>query len=290
MQKKTGRPEEIKSSLTRYLSGSLVLLQQKPVPGDKAIHDLRVLMKKYRAAVKLIKPMLDEDTYRREYLAGREAGRMLCSWRETSVLRKTLKSLKKANPDLFLKLWDNETVQNLLRKPYTSWQAAGEMARSVTEISTLIRKALYRVRFLSLTKPDVHQLLQQLNQNYIAAAKAYLDSRNNPKPSLLHEFRKKSKTFLYQLYYFRQLNPLAVRSLEKRLDTLTQNLGGYNDLAQIIGIIGYKYGNPGNSPVTDELAAVIKNRQDDYLIKVWPSAFRIFSPGKSLRDLLGVAF
>jgi CHAD domain-containing protein len=290
MKKKPGRPEEIKPSLTRYLSDSLVLLGQQPVPGDKAIHDVRVLMKKYRAAIKLVSPVLDEETYRREYLAGRETGRMLCTWRETSVLRKTVKSLKKENPGLFMKLWDNETIQNLLRKPYTTWEAAGEQARSVTDISTILRRALYRIRFLSLGNPDVHQLLQQLNQNYLTAAKSYLDCRNNPKPVLLHEFRKKSKTFLYQLCYFRHLNPQAVRSLEKRLDVLTQNLGRYNDLAQIISITGYRYGDPGNSAVTDELAVVIRDRQDTYLSKVWPSAFRIFSPGKSLHDLLGVAF
>jgi CHAD domain-containing protein len=285
-----GRPEAIKSSLTRYLSDSLVLLGQQPVPGDKAIHDVRVLMKKYRAAVKLVRPLLDENTYQREYKAAREAGRMLRSWRETSVLRKTVKSLKKDNPGLFMKLWDNETIQNLLRKPYTTWQAAGVQALSVTEISTLLNKALFRVRFLSLNNPDVHQLLQQLNENYLVAARAYLDCRNNPKPKLLHEFRKKSKTFLYQLCYFRQFNPQTVRLLEKKLDSLTQNLGRYNAMAQIMGIIGYRYGDPGNTAVTDELAVVIRNRQDSYLIKVWPSAFRIFSPGKTLQDLLGTAF
>lgn len=290
MQKAHRRPETIKSSLTRYLSDSLVLLGQQPVPGDRSIHDVRVLMKRYRSVIRLIRPLLEEETYRREYLAGREAGRMLCSWRETSVLRKTVKSLRKDNPGLFLKLWDNDTIQNLLRKSYTTWEVAGEQARCVTEISTMLRRALYRVRFLSLSNPDISQLFQQLNQNYLVAAKAYLDCRNSPKPALLHEFRKKSKTLLYQLCYFRQFNPQAIRSLEKRLDALTQNLGRYNDLAQIICIIGYKYGDPGNSPVTDELAVVIRDRQDEYLIKVWPAAFRIFSPGKNLQDLLGVAF
>ncbi|MCK7532940.1 MAG: hypothetical protein MZV63_18825 [Marinilabiliales bacterium] len=32
---------------------------------------------------------------------------------------------------------------------------------------------------------------------------AYIKCRNQPEPRLLHEFRKKSKTFLYQLVYFR---------------------------------------------------------------------------------------
>jgi hypothetical protein len=54
-----------------YLSGSLTLLAARPVPDDAAIHDVRVLMKKHRAAIRLVKPLLDEDVFRREYLDGR---------------------------------------------------------------------------------------------------------------------------------------------------------------------------------------------------------------------------
>jgi CHAD domain-containing protein len=154
----------------------------------------------------------------------------------------------------------------------------------------LLRRAFFRVRFLGLNDPDVHLLLKQLEQSHLAAAKAYIRCRNSPKPQLIHEFRKKSKTLLYQLCFFRRLNQRAVRSLEKRLDIMTQNLGKYNDLVQIMNILGYKYGNPGNSPVTDELALVIRDRQDSHLIKVWPAAYRIFAPGKSLKDILGLSF
>ena len=124
-------------------------------------------------------------------------------------------------------------------------------------------------------------LLEELGRSYQIAAKAYLDCRNSPRQSLLHEFRKKSKTLLYQLYYFRPLNQPAIKSLEKKLDYLTQNLGKYNDLAQITDMIGYKYGDPGNSAVMDELAVVIRDKQDRYLSKVWPLAYRIFAPGKN---------
>ncbi len=99
-----------------------MLLAQLPVPDDDAIHDIRVMMKRQRATIKLVRPLLEEEAFnRREYLAGREVGRILCSWREMSVLYKTAKALKKENPKLFLKLWDNEKIQNLLRKPYSTW-------------------------------------------------------------------------------------------------------------------------------------------------------------------------
>lgn len=286
-EKETKQFREIKPALTGYLRDSLVLLNQLPVPDDDAIHDIRVMMKRQRATIKLVKPLLAEEAYRREYLAGREVGRILCSWREMSVLYKTAKALKKENPKLFLKLWDNEKIQSLLRKPYSTWTDAGEQSKSVKEIRALLNKAQYRVRFLNLKEPDISLLLEELGRNYLIAAKAYLDCRNDPRQKLLHEFRKKSKTIMYQLCYFRPLNQRAIKSLEKKLDYLTQNLGKYNDLAQIRDMIGYKYGNPGNTAVMDELAVVIRDKQDKYLSKVWPSAYRIFAPGKNPGDFPG---
>lgn len=288
--KEQKQAREIKPSMTGYITDSLILLDQQPLPDDSAIHDIRVMMKKHRAAIRLARPLLDEAVYNREYLAGRETGRILSSWRETAVLRKTLRALRKDNPVLFLKLWDNEQIQSLLRKRYSSWEEAGVQARAVSEVKDQLNRTRHRLRFISLKEPDYRMLLGELERSYVAAAGAYLKCRNSPKPKLLHEFRKKSKTFMYQLVYFRHLNPSTLKSVEKKLDAMTQNLGRCNDLAQIMVMTGYKFGSEGNSDVADELAIVIRDRQDGYLMKVWPIAYRLFAPGKKLEDQLGITF
>lgn len=282
--------KDIKSSMTGYITDSMLLLAQKPVPDDAAIHDIRVMMKKHRAAVRLARPLLDEAVYRREYLAGRETGRILSSWRETAVLRKTVKALKKNNPGLFMRLWDNEQIQGLLRKPISSWEEAGVLARAVSDVTEQLQRAGHRLRFISLKAPDYRLLFAELAKSYTDASEAYLRCRNKPRPELLHEFRKKSKTFMYQLAWFRHLNPSTIKSLEKKLDTMTQNLGRCNDLAQIMTMTGYRLGADGNSDVANELAIVIRDTQDCYLIKVWPVAYRIFAPGRKLEDQLGLSF
>ena len=288
--KEPKQAKEIKPSMTGYITDSLILLDQQPLPDDAAIHDIRVMMKKHRATIRLARPLLDEAVYSREYLAGRETGRILSSWRETAVLHKTARALRKANPGLFLKLWDNEQIQGLLRKQYSSWEEAGVQAKAVSEVTGQLTRAKYRLRFISLKEPDYRMLLAELERSYVAAAKAYLKCRHNPKSTLLHEFRKKSKTLMYQLVYFRNLNPPVVKSLEKKLDGMTQNLGRCNDLAQITALTGYRFGSAGNSEIADELAIVIRDRQDGYLMKVWPVAYRLFAPGKKLEDQLGLTF
>lgn len=288
--KNSSGAKDIKASMAGWFSDSLTLLAVQPVPGDEAVHDVRVLMKKHRAAVRLVKPLLDDDVYRREYQAARETGRLLASWREGSVLRKTVKGLKKDNPELFVRLQGNEKIQGLLRKPYATWDEAGAQAKTVREVTDRLKKAQYRLRFLSLNEPDMRQLLTGLEESHSVAAAAYLACRSKPTARLLHEFRKKSKTFMYQLIFFRFLDQSAVKQLEKKLNTMTQNLGRYNDLAQLMNLTGYRFGASGNSDTDDELAVVIRDRQDRYLLKVWPVAYRIFAPGRKLQDLLGISF
>jgi CHAD domain-containing protein len=279
--------KDIKPALSGYISDSQRLLKRSPVPDDDAVHDIRVLMKKSRATIRLLGSQLDEESFSRERLAYREIGRLLGGWRDSSVYRKTLKMLKKENPSLFTGLEENEQIRMILTKSDPAAEEKLELSSRTEQIDNLLNKAAFRVRFQSLGNLDPQLLLKELELSYAVVGDNYLNCRNNPKPERLHEFRKRAKDFLYQLYYFRPLNPAIVKDLEKRLDTLTQNLGKYNDLTQIVKIVGYKYGTPGNSSVMDELMVVIKDKQDQYLTKVWPSAYKIFCPGQKLLNVLG---
>jgi CHAD domain-containing protein len=282
--------KEIKPVLAGYLGNSKMLLLKSPVPDEKTIHDIRVLMKKSRSTIKLLISQLEDETFKREYNSYREIGRILCSWRESSVFRKTVKILKKENSDLFLRLSDNKKLQDLLKKNETNEADNEEILKHTEQINTLLDKALYRLRFQSLDKLDPLLLLKELETTFEKVAKIYLQCRINPKPSQLHEFRKRTKDFLYQLYFFRPLNPAGIKNLEKRVDSLTQNLGKYNDLTQIISILEYSDENPENTAEINELIVVIKDKQDIYLSKVWPTAYKLFCPGRKLLNVLGFKF
>jgi len=134
---------------------------------------------------------------------------------------------------------------------------------------------------------DPRLLIKELELTYSGVTDIYLSCRNNPKPSVLHTFRKKAKDFLYQLYIFRPLNPSVVKSLEKQLDSMTQNLGKFNDLAQIIKYLDYDYKEGKNPTALDELIIKFREAQDRYLAKIWPIAYKVFCPGQKLVNVLG---
>ena len=279
---------EIKPALSGYLKDTRSLVTLHGIPDEKAVHDARVFMKRARAAVRLVRSQTDEKTFLKEYNACRDVGRLLCSWRETSVLRRFLKDLKKKNPDLFSRLADNERISLLLKKPAVSEVPSAETVGKLAAIDDILKKAYYRIRFVSMQNYDKHLLLAELENTYQLVGDCYLVARNAPSTANLHEFRKKAKDLLYQLSFFRPLKPQAVKNLEKRLEKITGNLGKFNDLSVLINELGYKYSRKaGNNADLDELVVIIRNEQDRYLMKMWPSAFRIFCPGKKFIELLG---
>ena len=96
--------KEVKPVLSGYIRASQALLKLSASPDEKAIHNVRVLMKKSRALVKLTVSQNDNIYYDRNISDLTEVGTIMCSWRETSVQRKLLKSFRRKNPEIFSRL------------------------------------------------------------------------------------------------------------------------------------------------------------------------------------------
>jgi CHAD domain-containing protein len=279
--------KEIKPALSGFIRASRALLKRSELPDEKAIHDVRVLMKKSRALVKLTISQQDNIYFDRNISSLKEVGRIMCSWRETSVQRKLLKSFQRKYPDIFFQLRENSRLTHLLEKNEPVTGSPEELKIALEKIDDLLSKTNYRVRFQSMKSADPQLLLKELDKSFTMIKDIYLLCRNNSKPALMHKFRKKAKDFLYQLVIFRPLNPPVVKALEKKLDSMTQNLGKFNDLTQIIKALGYSYREGSNMAAMDELAVKFREAQDKHLSKVWPAAYQVFCPGQKLVNILG---
>lgn len=288
MDSETLKISEIKPVLSGYIREAQFLLKKAPIPDDRAVHDVRVAMKKARAVTKLVSCYLSAEDFEKDYYAFREVGRLTRLWRETSVHRKTLRALKAGHPDLFTLLGTNEKLNSLMADPVA--QASPEHLRNDLEnIDSILVKAGFRIRFRNMGNYDSGNIISELDKTYHRVVRAYIRARINPKPENLHTFRKRAKDFLYQLFFFRSFNEAGVRSLERKLDGLTQALGKFNDLAQLIDVLGYKFSGDDSDAIIDELIIIIKGEQDKYLLKIWPVAYKIFSPGQKLANILGFA-
>ena len=278
---------DIKPVLCGYIMEAQQMLDPEMAPGEKVIHDVRVLMKKSRASIKLLNNQMDVESFNKEYFIFREVGRIMRTWRENSVHRKLLKDLKKRFPELFSRLMDNEKINILSGIPQILNETSPEMKKDLVKIIGILHKSIFRIRFHAMKNLDQKLIRGELERTFENVSACFIKARNYTRNINLHRFRKKTKDFLYQLSFFRSLDPKAVKSLEKRIEALAQNLGKYNDYAVLITTLGYTYPSVENSKALDELIIIIKQEQDKYLLKVWPSAFRFFRPGNKLADLPG---
>lgn len=279
--------KEIKPFLSGYISKAGILLRRDAVPDDDAVHDIRVLMKKSRAVLKLTAPLIDTALQDKDFLDLKRVGQIMSEWRDTSVHRKTLKVLKREFPSIFAKLAGYEKIGMLTKKPEMMSEAVELRKNNIDEIDGLLNKTRYRIRFHQIQKIDPVSLLRQLELSYNIVCNIYLECRIMPRPEKIHEFRKRSKDFLYQLFFFRPLNPPVIKSLEKKLDTMTMYLGNYNDLSQLVIALDYNNRDQATLPALNELIIRIRDRQDAYLKKVWSTAYNCFCPGTKLVKLLG---
>ncbi|HBH84175.1 MAG: hypothetical protein A2X03_11280 [Bacteroidetes bacterium GWA2_40_15] len=279
--------KEIKPVLTGYISKSQILLKRDAVPDEDAVHDIRVLMKKSRAVLKLTCPLTDTELQNKDIHDLKRVGQLMSILRDTSVHRKTLRDLRKEFPGIFKSLAGNEKIGKLMQKPEDISEPDLTMNSEIDEINELINKSGYRIRFYQIQNIDPVKLMHQLELSFYVVQNIYLECRNKPIPEKIHQFRKRSKDFLYQLYFFRPLNPAAVKALEKRLERMTMYLGAYNDLYQLIKSIGYTWSGESADPAMDELILKIRDKQDESLARVWPVAYKCFCPGKQIVNLLG---
>ena len=279
--------KEIKPVLTGYISKSQILLKRDAVPDEDAVHDIRVLMKKSRAVLKLTCPLTDTELQNKDIHDLKRVGQLMSILRDTSVHRKTLRDLRKEFPGIFKSLAGNEKIGKLMQKPEDISEPDLTMNSEIDEINELINKSGYRIRFYQIQNIDPVKLMHQLELSFYVVQNIYLECRNKPIPEKIHQFRKRSKDFLYQLYFFRPLNPAAVKALEKRLERMTMYLGAYNDLYQLIKSIGYTWSDESADPAMDELILKIRDKQDESLARVWPVAYKCFCPGKQIVNLLG---
>lgn len=279
--------KQIKPALSGYIRKAELLLKSSAFPDDKAVHDVRVLMKKARAVLKLTSSQLDPVFTEREIISLREVGRNMNSLRESYMLRKTLKEFKKENPEIFSRLNENEKLNQILQKHDLIAVNTESVKVDFDQLIENLNKTGFRVRFEPMTNLDPQILFKDLELTYKRVVNNYIICRNSPKQSTLHKLRKCTKDLLYQLNFFRPLNPTGIKALEKKLVMITQCLGKYNDLAQLVKGMGYSYEYTANNPALDELVILIRKEQDKHLTKVWQAAYKIFCPGQNFVKVLG---
>ena len=182
-----------------------------------AVHDTRKDFKRLRATVRLARAALGEETYRRENIAFRDAGRRLAGVRDASVLVITLEALEKTSSDEL----PGDAIAKLRSQLKDERKQALESLKAddagVAAVVEEIDSARTRTAAWTFDVDGFEAVKPGLRRIYRRGRKAMKHSQEEPTTANLHEWRKRVKDLWHAEQILRPASPKRMKSSRSAL-------------------------------------------------------------------------
>jgi CHAD domain-containing protein len=208
-------------------------LKAHPEDVNAAVHNARRDLKKLRALLRLIRPMLGEDDYHSQNACLRSAGRLMAplrdAWARLLLIQNMCEELNTGPGARGL-----EIAADRLRNSYEETLRDHPPERILPEVA----EQLAATRKLSKEWPEPDGVpltfsfcAKGLHRSYQRSRERLLRNLANPTSSNLHEWRKCCKDLRYQLEFLDTACQKAFRPTTVSLRDLTDSLGKNHDLS-----------------------------------------------------------
>ncbi len=226
--------EDAASGVRRVIASRLEKAAERlrdPLDGDalaEAIHGARKDLKKARAALRLVREELGEETFKRENRALRDAARTLSASRDAEVKLETLAALVEG------------AAGDVPPGPAAFWRDAltADRDRIVEADGDQIEDAIAAIEAVAGRAPEWHlhhsgwKLLSPgLDTAYSEGRDAFEALPARPSFEAVHELRKRGKDLWYQLRLLRDAWPAVLDPTAEEIHEFTDLLGDHHDLA-----------------------------------------------------------
>ncbi|HEX5146146.1 MAG TPA: CHAD domain-containing protein [Conexibacter sp.] len=223
-------PGSVRRCAHEQLAGAIRELERAGDDPVAAIHQARKHLKKARALLRLVRPALGKDAYRRENDALREAARALSSTRDADVLAQTAATLAGHGVGRV----PAEAIEELraaLEAEAAAGREHGGDASALTPVLEALRAADLRVERWPLDGADRDTVLAGAVRAYARGREAFAVARAEPTPELLHAWRKRAKDLWYHQRLLGPAWPPVLKAYAQEAHRLTELLGDDHDLA-----------------------------------------------------------
>lgn len=204
---------------------------REPLEGDalaEAIHGARKDLKKARAALRLVREELGEETFKRENRALRDAARVLSASRDAEVKLETLAALVEGGagevPPGPAALWRDALAADRDRIV----DAGGEQIEAAVEAIEAVAR---RAPDWPLRHTGWKLLSPGLDTAYTEGRETFEALPARPSFEAVHELRKRGKDLWYQLRLLRDAWPAVLEPTAEEIHEFTDLLGDHHDLA-----------------------------------------------------------
>ncbi len=254
--------------------------------GDKgdnavAVHETRKGLKRLRALLRLIRPAIGEEAFRRENAQLRDIGLSLSGARDRHVLLETANKLEGAAG------MARKGLMSGLRNCIAAVNGAG-LPLSMQQAQDRLAEANDRLAGLHIEGSGFDIVGAGLERSYRKARRAFAHAYREPTDEAFHEWRKGAQAHWRQMTLLARAWPeyLSARASEAR--TLSQLLGDDHDLAMLVAFVH----SEAAVALSGEHAALIekaaRQRQAELREAGRPRGERLFAePPKRLRRSIG---
>jgi CHAD domain-containing protein len=226
-----------------------------------AVHEARKSLKRLRAAVRLSRDAIGDETYRQENTAFRDAGRQLSGARDAKVLIETLDMVEKAAGDE-LRSGSSAGLREQLETEHEaaleSLREGGATAAVLGDLDT----AHARVATWTLSREGFDALEPGLRRIYRRGRNAMQAVADEQSTENLHEWRKRVKDLWHATQIVRPASPGRMKKMSRRLHDLSDLLGDDHDLAVLCEYVKHHPQRFEDRHEQSALVAVIERRRE----------------------------
>ncbi|MGI9087046.1 MAG: CHAD domain-containing protein [Chthoniobacterales bacterium] len=223
------------------------------------VHQTRKHLKKARAALRLLAPVLPSALCDREDRRLRTVGRLISDIRDAEVRLETVKQLREISALAGNRSF--EETEELLAFELDSFLAA--FANWREEAAKNLLRTQDAVTNWHLPKVTRKQICQRVSLSYKCGRRALKKAAKKGGAKRYHELRKQAKQLWYQIRILRPLHPAVFCDMADELKGLGERLGHAHDLHFLGDRIEAMVGAGARTRRSQRLAGLIDSREKD---------------------------
>lgn len=252
--------QSVKDIGREQLDRSLSRFSAKSRKGNP-VHETRKAMKRLRALLHLVKPVMSKSDFRRDEARIKQIARSLSGVRDVQAMEETLLKLEASEPASV-----KSPVQTALRAHLSEKRAAAEKkltSASLTKTRKLLREARKSFDELRLRENDFKALAQTIKADYRKARRSFQRAYELREDEAFHDWRKYVQRHWRQLLLIAPSWPRAMKPHIALARDLSEVLGDDHDLYVLIAYINTDRSTFGSDEEVDWFLGLCRKRQAD---------------------------
>jgi CHAD domain-containing protein len=262
------RDESVSKGMKRIvdelIESAIAYIEQPSADREEDLHQVRLAIKRLRAILRLLRPLVSKTFFKRENARLRSAARRLARLRDLAVARRTLEQVT----DKLASHLQHAQIQEVFESFLAQTPASSHYDKDREMALQLAARALAEMRqaFHSLALPDhgwktIEPGLKKLyRQNRVWMMRA---SSSN-KAEDFHGWRKRVKYYFYLLKMLTTIWPKRLEKTIKCLDRLQDKLGKDHDLSVLKSFLVKHPTNSGNKTPVAHVIRYLEKRSGKF--------------------------